>query len=1044
MSSTTVKISLSSQQGLSATYVTLEQGPRVSYFAGSTVKPTSETVSLPPSTELEPNKSLHCIEDTKSVTVRNFIADDGSISIEASPIIKQPNHTTAEFASLTPSPVIQYPHEQNISRDYAEQHHSCKVSNNQLPRNIVSALPDADVVKDIGYSAVFSSQIQPELQPEPQPEIQPEIQPELQPELLPELQQLPLGKNAAEETAIFIEMLKPYEHLDANQKQVAAFVLAQHRAGTYATYGFDIDTEGEDSYFSSFEGILKDRAQDIDCEDYTEYMRKLLLIAKDQGYLPQDSTLANLHIPGHILLGYTTITDTGVEYYATDNNVAKWLVRYWEVGKFSYGLTTFKKYSSWVLDTSAMHEREVLVAPFLEDKQIFRDVDQDGYLNSSGNSTVADSISTEEIFKIQQNYIQQHGEISLPQNFDEQEYLNYFNALKYLDVIGGGYIDWYNKAITVKDLNITAGEAKYLIGRYSNKLGRELTVKDLQLEDSVKQELLKQYPHILDNTFDHSNLHPQQLSSVDDNNTQTIADISDVVNTKTDISDVVNTKADISDVVNTNSTQSDNSDVGDFLSDLVMNARVNLGNMDITENFTRAASSSAGAVFATALTTIFSKYKQNKILKRSDIFNLYLDIEKKLSHNINNHSQQLMQTDFYALKKLLSLTSSSLPLENDVYNKANISTDARIIVELLLFDKMPIDHNNLTKLVKCLLNLFQETRLPGHNKLLDLHNKLQSNKLGDFSSKTTIKYINSVLNFYGITIDFNTNKVFGSTRLRSNVTALSHRIKINTNKLYLTLQRTNKKICYLDVSVIINNNINNFELLNKLTDYEKDKLALYKKVFYTNLVANFLSIVPLLPTTDAMMLIALRFEQDYAKRKTEQLEYSFKHSIQAITDSSLTAQEKNFFIDKITQLYQVKSSHLLIKHKKTLSKYNIHASSFCAKIALFMAPTVAFSILSAVKFTAKLSVEIRSIKKRYTTDKKKHKNDSYLKPKDMYLIFKKSYLEYKTNNCTDKADAIAKSASILFDLPENTFESMVNTQLVETNRFKLNLYQSMH
>jgi hypothetical protein len=139
-------------------------------------------------------------------------------------------------------------------------------------------------------------------------------------------------------------------------------------------------------------------------------------------------------------------------------------------------------------------------------------------LNS--NTTVRDSISIEHIKEIQANYISNNGEISLPDDFDEEYYKSYAESAQYLDFADSGFYreEYPYEDVTAEDFNINIRNASLLIGRWSNGLNRKLTAEDLNLSNELIYKLIGTYSPVLKRDFtaedlDFEDIFPLKLRS---------------------------------------------------------------------------------------------------------------------------------------------------------------------------------------------------------------------------------------------------------------------------------------------------------------------------------------------------------------------------------------------------------------------------------------------------------------------------------------------------------------------------------------------------
>jgi hypothetical protein len=844
-------------------------------------------------------------------------------------------------------------------------------------------------------------------------------------------QQPQLGDTLAKEAALFLEMIKPYQDLDDKQKQVAVHTIMTLRVEKYSGYGDDLDSEGVIEFFSSPWHSLEDEYQNIDCDDYITLFRWYLSLAKLAGYLPKEVQLINMLLPGHLVLGYITPVDEHFEYYAIDNSISNFAFVYWSREEFYRlkGLTTMKEYETMAFSLEDV-KQEVLASPVKEGSLSSRLFDIKAHQYRQSNSTVADSISVEEVFKKHQDYIKTHGEISLPKDFNEQEYSARARAAEILDLISDDYEDshYYTK-FTSEDLNITALQAKYLIGQHSSHLGKALTAEDLALKPDVKNQLVGMYSPVLKRSFNERDLFIQ---------TNKLA--KPVVDDQTIVKPYVNHQPIANSDDNDELIESFSTTETSFLDGTYIQQ---LWQKDVDDLM---IFSTIGLATGLLSTNVLAKNKLNKVTKRRNFLNLPRTSIKKLKNKLKSSEirhRQITPNDFHTLKLIFSLDYQGDMLADGKESRKPMSSDAEIIKQILLSDKMPIDILGLKQLINNILTIYQtsgieNSELLPKNTLVTLLSQLDD---FDLRNKENINHINDIMDYFGVHISFESPKFLGTTFLRHSAEAINPIIKIHTDKLYTFLSKINKVMSNNELKNIIDNNIESFNILNKLKHYDKNKLQMHKSAFRYRLGAAAGTVIPAAPISDLVKAKMVQNRLDYIKNNKKIMKSRVDSTIKIIEESSLSVREKTFLTAKTTSLLETKKRHLKIKKYRLEATKGLYAASTVASVGLWIAPAIAYPIKSATKASIRASIEISFGIKRYISDKKSREANEYATTKEVFLLFKDWYLDAQKNHNTEKTQVLSSLVESLFEIPEHVFKVMIYTQMVETGRFKPNLYQ---
>jgi predicted transglutaminase-like cysteine proteinase len=323
--------------------------------------------------------------------------------------------------------------------------------------------------------------------------------------------QPPLENNTVREASLFKELLKPFEDLPPLAKEKATLLTILHRVAANVVYSYDIDTTGAEEYWRSTEEILARGGKGIDCEDYAILANFYTMHAQESSYLPQDAKFGIFILPSHALFYYerTLPNEDKPEFYVIDTFTVGDLSV--QVSDANY-LRTLKEYvydkdvylnlfnyrsiprtlveeNSWSLKNSKSNPGKQV---FKKNSRIQTSAEWNTRLNN--NRQIDDSISADEISLIQYNYIKENGAHSIPEGTEfSKDDIDYIEALEIKNILG--YREASNKSAAT---TITANQAKYLIGSYSQNLDKILTIHDLPaMTEDQEEKLLGMYSPVL-------------------------------------------------------------------------------------------------------------------------------------------------------------------------------------------------------------------------------------------------------------------------------------------------------------------------------------------------------------------------------------------------------------------------------------------------------------------------------------------------------------------------------------------------------------------
>jgi predicted transglutaminase-like cysteine proteinase len=336
--------------------------------------------------------------------------------------------------------------------------------------------------------------------------------------------QPPLENNIVREAALFKELLKPFKHLPPLAKEKATLMTILHRLATNVIYDFDINTAGVEDYWLTTEKILARGGKRIDCEDYVTLFNFYASLGQEDSFLPQDAKFGMFTLPQHALFYYErTLPNTdNPEFYVMDTSTVENLSESLRWSSSKNYLTTLKEYTSHqaVYDTFFSKNHNNKNTDFIE-TTLAKDNDWSFKVSKyspgervilknprtkitteywkkrlNNNRRIGDSISTNDLLLLQYNYIENNGGYSIPEGIEfSADNIDYIEALEIKNILG-----YRENLMTLQKAvrSITANQAKYLIGSYSQNFDKFLTIHDLpEMTADQKEKLLGMYSPIL-------------------------------------------------------------------------------------------------------------------------------------------------------------------------------------------------------------------------------------------------------------------------------------------------------------------------------------------------------------------------------------------------------------------------------------------------------------------------------------------------------------------------------------------------------------------
>ncbi|MDP0587839.1 MAG: hypothetical protein QS748_00960 [Candidatus Endonucleobacter bathymodioli] len=563
------------------------------------------------------------------------------------------------------------------------------------------------------------------------------------------------------------------------------------------------------------------------------------------------------------------------------------------------------------------------------------------------------------------------------------------------------------------DRNRILCQAKHLVGAYSQTLNREWTISDFGLTQNETIRLLGTYSFALKRSFSHNDL---KLSSY----TLPSPDIDPDI----DQSMPAN-------VTPLSESKAESTDTGDIFQ---YNQSMGIDKPTNYLSFKKTTKKILSKIF----NNIFSAQKRlNKVRIRSRNIMKATDVQTRWK-NINITTKQMKkQMDKNQFSDLASLCFLEREQSED-YLFNNESLNNARIKQILSADKEYLSDDRLQKICSNIVSLMQGTSKEKEQQLEWLKNfsTLDNHKNNDsFFDNKQINNAKKILSHYGINLSFRHDRFLG--RFRPNSKTNFHRIKINNKKLHQVLQHKNKLPKVKLMKELLNTHEKNINALGRLKNYDINKIRHHLFDRNIKLIAGFLNIIPFISVADALKSYAYKRITNYRKTTKKLADRRIHESLDKLPELLLESTEKDEIEKQLKQVKQLKIQHSNIKQQQSIANSTIHATSFIASTPLLLTGIVGSLINFFVSVLAKKTTLSAGAINRSRKDTYLRNNHQYTTVKDIYQNYKKLYLSAKKQNDTDKMKAIATLVKIGFGIDHDTLDTLVNSNLIENNQFKL-------
>jgi hypothetical protein len=865
---------------------------------------------------------------------------------------------------------------------------------------------------------------------------------------------VPYMENHQKEFLLFNEVLKPFSHLSESQKQKVFITLTIDKVR---------------KVMLSKEEFLSDNSNNEKRLMYFTMVAFYKKAAENCGFLSKDSNIISFMQDGELQGIFKVATENGNEYYIIDNNSNKL------VSLSDYAKDKTLKIEKIFNFNSSLKDGDDIVDMTITDPSHLKDLIEHGVV--ANRTTVTDSISKAEIFQIQQDYIKQHGDIKLPEDFDEEELSYYSRSLNISEILMGG-----DNSTTPEALNITDKEAKYLIGMYSESLQRKITIDDLHLDESTRKKLLNAESFILGRTFNYDDLGLKNLTNPIESEDTILTEITALEDTKKVTEKITekaiekitentipvieeiteNTTPVIEKITETTQTTEELVEYSESIPHLQQYT---------TKLINKIPSKILASTISTPTNWLIKKKKHKRVKDRNATARAASKITQSIINRTNATDEKLnllTPKDMRRLRKTLAFK----PIEANIKTTTTDSTtnteegitaieepttskqsDIKLLTDILLFDKISIDIDKIKKLVQLLLELRDNSRIHFYidhkDKLSKLSDILETYSNNDLQDLKKMDYINNVLKYYGVKINFRTDKILGSYRvfngarvtIRKKSQAIGHKVRFDKANFDGFLGIIKKLPLLTTVKDLIEEDRDTYDTLSFFQDYDKKKEKHHKTQYTGRTVGAALQAVPLIPFNDIIKAILHHNTVSYLTKNNDTMHTRINNTIQLLNSSSLDDEFKEFLIEQINSVLKTKNTHIEIKKLKSEGLCKTYAISSVLAIPLSIA-SLAGSLTRAIsKSIFTTTISIASTSKRYLEDKKLIKEKEYQATQNLYFQLKSMYLAAEKTHDQEKIDIINDIVFNLFNIPSEVFVKMIRTTVVEKKRVKLNLYQ---
>jgi hypothetical protein len=457
---------------------------------------------------------------------------------------------------------------------------------------------------------------------------------------------------------------------------------------------------------------------------------------------------------------------------------------------------------------------------------------------------------------------------------------------------------------------------------------------------------------------------------------------------------------------------------------------------DFAEPVTMSASIT-GALIESIATTITKGVKYKKIKQRSNLFCILKTIRKHF--NSLKHKKEIdrpvSSVEFFFLYDLLSLEPP-----NDCSELSDTSLKNKRIIKLFQLNEQEFCLSNIKELLNTLYCIFVGGGYSKKNNknlgdFIAIFQKLKSNHNIQEDHKL-VKKIKSVLSEYGIKIK---DDIFKTEDPEIPDSVL---MKIDKNKLYKKLKASNQLPNINLLQKIIEENLDFYEILSELADYDPVKTKQHKKELIAMVLAIIGGFVPFVPLSDGIR--AGVFTHRFSNHQIDkiQAQNNIEVAINLLNENKGELTEENYHLleEYLQKVLKLKEDHLDIKIQQEIAHATIHTVLGSLSLFLFTAGPIFSLVKSITKISSKVVASTSGAIHRNMSDNKKRVDDSFITLADLFGLIKKIYLDAVKNNEQGKIVLMQKLVYSLFEIKKETFDQLVQTDIVKNSKIILNIY----
>lgn len=321
--------------------------------------------------------------------------------------------------------------------------------------------------------------------------------------------------------------------------------------------------------------------------------------------------------------------------------------------------------------------------------------------------------------------------------------------------------------------------------------------------------------------------------------------------------------------------------------------------------------------------------------------------------------------------------------------------------------------------------------------LMEFMQHLKDDPASTYRDQKQLKSVNKALAPLGITIGYETDKLFGS--MRKGAAAIGHKLEVNKERLYEALVLMDKLPTVSSMDRIIHKYYNVIDALYSVRTYDRWKQHQHKVDRDLKLVATGISALPIATGIDEVLKAAaygreIKYRQGNENRALDRLSYALGYV--KTFGAGWTQDELESVTRLLSSVEKVKEAHMDIKKAKLGVYVGAHSAAAVIEPLSNLIGPVGTAITSSVKTTSKNIAAVTAAANRVAKEKTLRQQGDFAESKDVYDCYKKLYLAALDEFNFEKLVNLQNLASYTFGMSPASFDALVKTELVETGRFK--------